>query len=327
MASTPSRGIYYDGAYAPYGENYAESGTTDRSFTGQDQAMVSSGSYPLYDFLMREYNATWGRWISPDPAGLAAVNPANPQTWNRYAYVGNNPLSFTDPQGLLTTSCAYGETGDICNQPPPPTTAYDCSSPFAAETNAACSGIFLDFAGEGWNPDGFCSDFSYFCNSGGGAAKPPSAETAPNGTKPCPVSAASINEFLASKDSPMAGQGQNFFNAGEKYNVDPRLIVALSGAETSFGKDITWGQYNAWNWGWNASNRSNSPFSSWAAGISAVSEGIHAGYLQARPPLTTAGAIYSKYCQGADCTNGLQNLNTFLTQQGGNPNALQFPCP
>jgi hypothetical protein len=32
-----------------------------------------------------------GRWLSPDPSGLAAVNPA--QSWNRYAYVGNRPLN------------------------------------------------------------------------------------------------------------------------------------------------------------------------------------------------------------------------------------------
>jgi hypothetical protein len=38
LASTPSRTVYYDGAYAPYGENYAEVGTIDRNFTGQNQA-------------------------------------------------------------------------------------------------------------------------------------------------------------------------------------------------------------------------------------------------------------------------------------------------
>src|SRR5207244_3032490 len=95
----PSRGMYYDGAYAPYGENYAEAGTTDRNFTGMNQDTVSSGSYPLYDFLMREHHPVWGRWLSPDPAGLAAANPSNPQSWNRYAYVLNNPLSSVDPSG------------------------------------------------------------------------------------------------------------------------------------------------------------------------------------------------------------------------------------
>ncbi len=37
LASTPSRGICSDTAYGPFGEPYAQSGTTDLSFTGQNQ--------------------------------------------------------------------------------------------------------------------------------------------------------------------------------------------------------------------------------------------------------------------------------------------------
>jgi RHS repeat-associated protein len=95
FASTPSRTMYYDGAYAPFGEPYAQSGTADLSFTGQRQDTVSG----LYDFPAREYSIQ-GRWPSPDPAGLAAVDPSNPQSWNRYAYVMNNPLALIDPDGL-----------------------------------------------------------------------------------------------------------------------------------------------------------------------------------------------------------------------------------
>ena len=53
----------------------------------------------LYDFPAREYG-TQGRWASPDPAGLAAVDPSSPQSWNRYAYVRNNPLNRVDPLGM-----------------------------------------------------------------------------------------------------------------------------------------------------------------------------------------------------------------------------------
>ncbi len=36
IASTPSRTVYYDGSYEPFGESYGETGTVDRSFTGQN---------------------------------------------------------------------------------------------------------------------------------------------------------------------------------------------------------------------------------------------------------------------------------------------------
>ncbi len=50
--------------------------------------------------FFRQQSSAQGRWLVPDPAGLAAVDLTNPQTWNRYAYVTNNPLSRVDPRGL-----------------------------------------------------------------------------------------------------------------------------------------------------------------------------------------------------------------------------------
>jgi RHS repeat-associated protein len=79
---------YGDVAYAPFGENYAVMNTPYLGFTGQNQDTAAG----LYDFLYREYNPTQGRWISPDPAGLNAVDLSNPQSFNRYSYVLNNPL-------------------------------------------------------------------------------------------------------------------------------------------------------------------------------------------------------------------------------------------
>jgi RHS repeat-associated protein len=54
----------------------------------------------MYDTANRELHPVQGRWIQPDPAGVGAVDPSNPQSWNRYAYVLNNPLSNIDPTGL-----------------------------------------------------------------------------------------------------------------------------------------------------------------------------------------------------------------------------------
>jgi RHS repeat-associated protein len=96
FASTPARALYFDGAYAPFGESYAQTGTTDLSFTGMNQDTVAN----LFDFPAREYNGIHGRWPSPDPAGIHSVRMKDPQTFNRYAYARNNPLARVDPTGL-----------------------------------------------------------------------------------------------------------------------------------------------------------------------------------------------------------------------------------
>lgn len=96
LSSTPTRTLNWDAAFAPFGEVYVGSGGSSMNFTGNFTALGSN----MWDFQLREEHSSQGRWISPDPAGLAAVDPANPQSWNRYAYVGANPLSDVDPLGL-----------------------------------------------------------------------------------------------------------------------------------------------------------------------------------------------------------------------------------
>jgi RHS repeat-associated protein len=92
-----NRTVDYDRAFAPFGEVYKNFGSTaNNNFTGDTQDTVAG----TFDTDNRELNPSQGRWLSPDPAGVAAVDPSSPQTWNRYAYVLNDPLTLVDPWGL-----------------------------------------------------------------------------------------------------------------------------------------------------------------------------------------------------------------------------------
>ena len=95
LASTTNNTVWSAVGYAPYGEPFSSTGS-DRSFTGK-KADINGDQY---DFLMREYNPTLGRWWTPDPAGLTAVDPNDPQSWNKYSYMQNAPTEGTDPLGL-----------------------------------------------------------------------------------------------------------------------------------------------------------------------------------------------------------------------------------
>src|SRR5271166_935033 len=88
--------------------------TNDKAdFTGQWNDPYNMAAFPA-----RSYSLGQGRWASTDPAGLAAADPSNPQTWNRYAYVGNNPLSKVDPLGLDDCSPDEPDCRDPCDWDP-----------------------------------------------------------------------------------------------------------------------------------------------------------------------------------------------------------------
>jgi RHS repeat-associated protein len=65
----------------------------------------------------RKYENTSGRWTSPDPY-LGSMTLANPQSFNRYAYVQNDPLNFVDPSGLDWICPPDGDVIHICTWAP-----------------------------------------------------------------------------------------------------------------------------------------------------------------------------------------------------------------
>ncbi len=66
-------------------------------FTGKERDQESGNDY----FGARYYASTMGRWLSPD-LPFADQDTENPQSWNLYSYVRNNPLNRIDDSGMLT---------------------------------------------------------------------------------------------------------------------------------------------------------------------------------------------------------------------------------
>lgn len=88
-------------AYYPFGAEMSitphESTEEPMKFTGHERDIVAGGYLTLDYMHARYYSPTVGRFLSVDSA---AANVYTPQTWNRYAYAGNNPLRFVDRNGL-----------------------------------------------------------------------------------------------------------------------------------------------------------------------------------------------------------------------------------
>jgi hypothetical protein len=55
-----------------------------------------------------------------------------------------------------------------------------------------------------------------------------------------------LSRFLAKKRSPMASHADEILVAANRYHVDPRVVVAIAGVESTFG--IHSRGYNAWGW-------------------------------------------------------------------------------
>ena len=138
LATTWAHAVYSKEAYAPFGETYNEAGAPDRSFTGQDQDVVTgSGGTGVYDFLFRKYDPAAGRWLSPDPAGWGVVDQTTPQSMNRYAYVQNNPMSAVDAQGLDCISVGAPDDSSDCNDSGVTFNSNDYGTPVYEDAYAA----------------------------------------------------------------------------------------------------------------------------------------------------------------------------------------------
>jgi len=98
------RGANWQGS--PSSEELAQMAeATRRGFT--DHVQIDRGSFVHMNGRM--HDPLIGRFVSPDPY---VSDPLNTQSFNRYSYVNNNPLSFTDPTGFQSRREQIAELDD-----------------------------------------------------------------------------------------------------------------------------------------------------------------------------------------------------------------------
>ncbi len=100
--------------YLPFGFEFTNPYQDDerKKFTGHERDYTSTPgtSFDLDYMHARHYSPSRHRFLSVDPID---GGPGRPQSWNRYAYVLNNPVNFVDPFGLAETECVRTGPGEI----------------------------------------------------------------------------------------------------------------------------------------------------------------------------------------------------------------------
>ena len=93
----------------PYGQAVSNSTSDFYLYTGLDQDAINGSDHAWY----RNYSTAQSRWLRPDPYN-GSYDLYNPQSFNRYNYVENNPLMFTDPSGEAGAGILTGIGGSPC---------------------------------------------------------------------------------------------------------------------------------------------------------------------------------------------------------------------
>lgn len=76
------------------------SGSTNRRFTSYERSNNTKLDYAVN----RYYDSQQGRFTQVDPLGAGAASVDDPQSFNMYGYVGNDPINRTDHHGLFFKS-------------------------------------------------------------------------------------------------------------------------------------------------------------------------------------------------------------------------------
>jgi RHS repeat-associated protein len=100
LVSNPDRSVLERHDYEPFGVELRpilNQAQNTHQFTGHERDQGSE-----YDYMhFRYYGSNMGRFMRPDSFN---GNLLDPQSWNKYSYVNNNPVRFNDPTGHAPAS-------------------------------------------------------------------------------------------------------------------------------------------------------------------------------------------------------------------------------
>jgi RHS repeat-associated protein len=146
-------------AYFPWGEEEKQStgyttpdGTDKYATYFRDGTTNGAGE----DYAnARYYNNNFGRFWSADPAGNAHAN--DPQSWNRYSYVGSDPVNRSDPSGLGSICTVWAADNSYC--------IVSVRTPFPFCWDGTEDDPVFTCFGEGWGTQGLPPKSSETCGT------------------------------------------------------------------------------------------------------------------------------------------------------------------
>ncbi len=101
-----------------------------------------------------------------------------------------------------------------------------------------------------------------------------------------------LRAFLESYESPLVPFARDFVEVADKYDLDWRLLPAISGTESTFGKRFPQGSYNPFGWGIYGDQVLR--FKSFREAMEAVANGLKARYpKEALKNMYRLGRIYN----------------------------------
>lgn len=103
-----------------------------------------------------------------------------------------------------------------------------------------------------------------------------------------------LEAYLNIHRSPLVEEAGHFVSEADRLGLDWKLVAAIAGVESTFGKYIPRNSYNGWGWAIYTGQNDGRHFTSWKEGITVVSEGLKYRYIdRGAVTLEQIGRIYA----------------------------------